>query len=795
MIRAILTVFLLFAAFAVQAQTKLIFEETTPEAYLMKYSTTGNSSQTHINTIINLLKEGDVKKGGGRPSSRTPEFVVRMEQQARIADAGDKLQLKVQLSKISVNSDVTYKGFGVEDVLLPETLNLKVKLLDGRKRELQTFNLTNIALKKEGTTLLDVTIPDTTKAAPNYSLVVEAKELNYTAASVTKFRNYLSLIGDYYAADATITRALQDINLIQPDDVDRISQHNHNLRQMEDMYKRMKEQNYKEKLNLRLYDPQRLDQKMTDLNRLMQERRRAVDYALSTMDLQFFNKGMSLVTNGNPNAARAYFEKSLGVNSKFAPSHLQLARLDFINGYLNEATARTLDVLTRMRIDPETRQMLQVLAHDIYGAHMSQGHNLTNRGDYNAALHAFASARELCNNVGGLGCNLPALRDGEGRAANGIYRNIIAEGKRELTRNNIAQADRLAEEALRFQSDYRDVLPQPTEAVELQNQVKYTYYVSHIDKGKSYLNSKNYSAALSQFDAALDLEAAYSFRQIPELDALAKRAAKPVLLAELETGYEQAMHNQLTDARALASKAIAMQGRYGLDKDAEVISKYNLLRDRIVTQECQNAQYAYDEHVQKAKQLARNKQYLAADKAYLSALSVASDNTICQLADFTAKDGREAILPAVRYQQMLEDVNRFVASGRYTEALQTYNQAEKHYKAYEVNRFGLNHISLYNYARETTKLPFTAEVVQYYASLGEEEVAISLLTILLQKDYKNRKTKSVQEQLGKQLAAQDVQLGLKEDVGALAMKHTSNNRDLKQLRKAYEKERKRLAKG
>jgi hypothetical protein len=231
-----------------------------------------------------------------------------------------------------------------------------------------------------------------------------------------------------------------------------------------------------------------------------------------------------------------------------------------------------------------------------------------------------------------------------------------------------------------------------------------------------------------------------------------------------------------------------------LAQDKEVVGKYNLLRDRIVTQECQNAQNTYDDHLQQAKELARNKQFLGADKAYIAALKVAGDNTVCQLADFTAKDGREAILPAVRYQQMLEDINRFVASSRYTEALQTYNQAEKHYKAYEVNRFGLDHISLYNYAKETTKLPFTAEVVQYYASQGEEEVAISLLTILLQKDYKNRKTKSVQEQLGKQLAAQDVQLGLKDNSEALAMRHTNNNHDLKKLRKAYEKERKRLAK-
>ncbi|WP_162427686.1 hypothetical protein [Pontibacter pudoricolor] len=793
MIRAILSAFILLAAFVAQAQTKLIFDQTTPEAYLIKYSTTGNSSQTHINAIVNLLRDGDVRKGGGRPA-RNPEFTVRMEQQARIADTGNALQLTVKLSKIGVNSDVTYKGFGVEDVLLPEKLNAKIKLLDGRKKELQAFNLTNISFSKEGVVVLDVTMPDTTTANQNYSLVVEPKELIYTSESVNRFKRYQELVQNYYTAEATISRALQDVSRIQPEDVDRISLHDRNLRQMEDMYERIKDENYRDKLNLRQYDPQHLTDKMADLNRLMKERRRAVDYALSTMDLQFFNKGMSLVTTGNGNAAQAYFIKSLEVNPKFAPSHLQLARLDFVNGYLNEATARTLDVLTGMRIDPETRQMAQVLAHDIYTSHINRGHSLVNNRDYNAALQAFGNAREMCDRVGGLGCNMPALREGEGRAATGMYHNIIAEGKREFSRNNIAQADKLAEEALRFQSDYRDVMPQPTEAIDLQNQVKYTYYVTYIDKGKSYLNSKNYTAALSQFDAALELQDRYTFKKVNELGTLAQKAAKPVLLAELQTGYQQAMNNQLTDARALASKAIAMQGRYGLTQDKEVVGKYNLLRDRIVTQECQNAQNAYDDHLQQAKELARNKQFLAADKAYTAALKVAGDNTVCQLADFTAKDGREAILPAVRYQQMLEDINRFVASSRYTEALQTYNQAEKHYKAYEVNRFGLDYISLYNYAKETTKLPFTAEVVQYYASQGEEEIAINLLTILLQKDYKNRKTKRVQEQLGKQLASQDVQLGLKDDAEALAMKHTSNNRDLKKLRKAYEKERKRLAK-
>ncbi len=788
--RVVLFALLLLAAITVQAQTKLIFEETTPEAYLMKQ---GSGNQAYLNEIINLLSQADVSKRGARPA-RKPEFVVRMEQQARIADAGDKLQLRVQLAKINVNTDVTYKGFDVGDILFPDRVHAKVKLLDAAKKELKVYNVTDVAFKKEGVTLLDTSIPDTAKIPQKYSLVVDAKELIYTAGSVAKARRHFDLIRDYYAAEATIVQALQDVNRIRPDDVDRISLQERNLRQMEDMYARIQNEDFKTKLNLRQYDPVQLSTKMADLKRQLQERRRAVDYALSTMDLQFFNKGMSLATAGNATAAQSYFVKSLEVNPAFAPSHLQLARLDFVNGYIHEATTRTLALLTRLRIDPETRGQALVLAHDIYATHLSRGNNLTNRGDYETALQAFSTARELCHNVAGLQCNMPVLRDGEGRAAAGMFQRVVEEGKRELSRNNLAKADELAGEALNLQRQYNHWLRSAPEATDLQNQVKYTYYLQYIDKGKSYLSAKNYKAALDQFDNALDLQEAYTFRGVNELPDLAQRAAKPVLLGELKQGYEQAMANRLADARTVASNAMAMQSRYGLNQDAEVLRNYNLLRDRIFTQECQNAQTAYDTQIQKAQELARNKQFLVADKAYAEAQKIADQNNVCQIADFTARDGREAILPGVRYQQMMEDVNRFVASNRYTEAIQTYNQAEKLYLAEKVNRFGLTHVSLYNYARQTTKLPFAAEVVQHFTTLGEEEIAINLLTIILDKNYKNRKTKKVQQQIGRQLAHQDAQLGLQEDIKVLSAKYSNNNRDLKKLKKAYEKGRKKIAK-
>ena len=97
--RTLLLIWILTAAFCVQAQTRLVFEETTSEAFLIKQVTAGNSSQTNSNSIIQLLNDGSTTSGkGGRPA-RKPEYVVRFEQHARIADAGDVLQLKVQLQK------------------------------------------------------------------------------------------------------------------------------------------------------------------------------------------------------------------------------------------------------------------------------------------------------------------------------------------------------------------------------------------------------------------------------------------------------------------------------------------------------------------------------------------------------------------------------------------------------------------------------------------------------------------------------------------------------------------------
>ncbi|SIQ56357.1 tetratricopeptide repeat protein [Pontibacter lucknowensis] len=793
--RALLLIWILTVAVAVQAQSRLAFNEAIPVSFLIKQEAAGNSSQVNSNKIIQLLTEGGTttSKSGGRPS-RKPEFVVRLEQQARIAKAGDQLQIKVQLQQIGVSGDVHYRGFDLGSVLLPEQTKMTVRLLNSQQKEVKRYSLPALNLKPNGIVALETTVPDTANSQ-GYTLKVEGLELVYTHADVQELEERISLIKDYYAADTTLNKMLQDVVLIKHDDVDRIKQQDQRLREMEEMLQKLQDKRFSDKLSLNQYDPQRYVAKSNQLNQLLKERRKAVNHTLATLDQQFYNRGISLMARNNLAAASTYFVKSLEVNPRFAPAHLQLARLDFMSGKVHEAAGRTRDILTQMRVDPETQQMALGLAHDIYSTFMAEGHAHNSRGDYRSAVAAYADARNLCSTLGGLRCNMPALNDGEGRAVYGYYRSMVEEGKRSLSRGDLAQAEQMADDAYTFQRQYDYLLHDATEAAELQGQVKYQYYVQHIDKGRQAMKAKDYRYALEQFESAMTLEQGYTFQPVRELSNLLQQAAKPVLLSQLADGYTLAMSNRLSDARAVASSAENMRSRYALERDTEVQAKYIELRDRIFTQECLNVQADYDRHYAAAQSLVKEKKFIAADQAYQAALNAAASKATCTIATFTAEDGQSTIADAAAYQRMLEEANRMVATGRYTDAIKRYNDAEQHYLSKSIARFGLDHISLYNFAQGQSKLAFTATVVDHFTGIRQEKAALQLLTDLLDRGYSKGKTKKTQQQLGIQLAIKDVTSGQTETAKVMAASYTQGDKKLKHLGKAYEKERKKLAKG
>lgn len=785
--KALLFLFTCMLSLVAQAQHKILFEEKTSEAYQLKYS---SSNQAPLQGLLQVLEQHQVTTANGRPP-RKPELTLRFMQQAQVIDAGEVLHLKVQLMKPELSGSTQYKDFHLGDALLPARYKAQVKLLNAKGEVVHKYTRA-VEMQANGAELLAVQLPDTA-ANQNYRLLVEQEELEYQAKDVTELRERLRLVQAYYTADVRVLQALQEVSRIRPDDIDRLTFQNRQLQELERSYTYLKDENLPQKLNLKQQDPQRLTYKLKQLEEVLQERRKAINYSFATLDEQFYNRGLGLLQNGNGSAAQAYFAKAVDANPHFAPAHVQLARLDLRNGYLREATNRTLDVLIRMRTDPHTKNMAIALAHEVYLAHLSKGNGHTSEGYYQEALEAYAAARDFCGAVGGLRCNLQVLNDGEAKAAGGLYRTMLEQGKKLLAQQDLQEAERVANEALRFQRQYDYALHNAGGATELLGQVKFQYYLLMIDKGKQALAQQQYQAALTHFEEAEELEQNYTLAPVRELRQLAQRAAKPVLLAMLRQGYEQAMQNNLSGARSISAKVNTLQERHALVQDKEVQQQYTLLRERIFTQECANAQANYDKHFRNAQALEHEQKFIAADQAYSAAIQAAEENQACAIASFTAQDARAVIAAAVAYQRQLEQANYSISRKKYTDATIAYEEARKLYLAREVNKFGLDHISLYNFAKGHRTKDFTAAVVGFYIGMGEEQVALDLLKELLAGGYRKGKTKKVQQQLGQQLAQRDVQQGQPQDAKQQAAKYSQSNRNLKKLRKAYEKERKRLS--
>lgn len=784
--RSLLSVFILFLALAAQAQQKIIYQHTQPESYLMKFVNGGSGSQGHLNNIITELT-----KGLNRRPGRT-EFVVHYEQQVRLTRSGNQLQVEAELRKLRATGDVTYRGFDVGDVLLPAKLEYNIKLVRGQQVvRLYTFDELN--LKEGRNELANFTLPDTT-GSDQFQVRVEPKTLLYTQRSKARFLERTALINDYYNADVLLAGIFAEMQKIRPDDVENIMLHSQHLANIEGRIDQLLNRGFEQELQLQRYDPLQLSRKLNEADLQAQQRRAAINHAIATLDQIFYNRGLEALVNGNPRMATTYFQKSVQVNPAFAPSHYQLAKLDFVNGATREAAARTRDLLTRMHVDPNTQQLAHTLMNDIYLRYLADAENLTDRSRYTEALESFQAARELCGTVPGLSCNMRALADGMGRAKSGIYRNMLADARKALQLRDLNRAEQLVDEARRFQVANADAIPDAREANDVLADVKHQYYLRNIANGKKLLTERNYQAALEEFNAAFDLERTFALQPSSDLTELAKKAAKPVLLDKIAQGQERVKANRLDDARALASAVAGMQSQYGLNTDTDLSASYKLLRDKIFTQECVNTQAVYDRHYQNAQQLIREKKYITAEQAFEAAIQAVRALPDCGISTATAVDAKGEILPAATYQKALEQVEGLVRGYKYEEAVQKYLAAERYYNQFGISKFGLDFTPLFDYALQHPRQDFTAEAARYFTGQQQEEKAIVLLRQLLENRYAAGKMKGTLDKIGQQLAVQDVVSNPNGDPKKLAIGHTKGHKKLKRIEKAYKKQWKKLKK-
>lgn len=773
---------LLFWSGQARAQSKVIYDQKKLESL-----TLSSADHAELHSIA-------VDLGYVSSRSRTTRLLlpVEFEQQERITRDGNQINFTASLKNMRVRERVLYREFDFAEALVPATITAKVQLLGAEDKVLQTFDVYTKDIDQNGTTVLAQSFIKDTTAFNGYKVRVVETKLGFSAKNRSLVRERKELVNRYYDTDARLAQLSRDLQTINPNDIDRLAQHGERLKALEVEMDRAVDSKMERELGLRQHDPVQLMRRARDLDSRLRERRAALDQMWARLPEIFYNRGLELAMNGNARAARDFFERSVAANPAFAPSHLQLARLDLQAGYLKESAQRTRDLLNRMQPDPETFRFAQELALNIQNEYVRFGEQLNNQGNYHQALQQFEEAREFCRGISSLRCRPELWESGIAYATNGIYDNLLQAGRTALHGKNLPQAEKLAREAQAYARNNRTFIRTDAAAQTLMRDVQQQVYVNHMASGRKTLQARQYADALASFEKAKSVAAEYDLKEQADATSLLRQAAKPVILARINDGQQQAANNRLAQARTIAAEVTNLQVKYNLVSDKELDAKFRQLSQGIFSQECANAQASYEQHYQRSLQLSRQGQFAQAAAALDQALAAAKENGGCAISTATADAELVRIDAPAHYQETLQKVEYLISQNKMTEAVQLYLQAGQQFAEDGVERFGLQHAPLLALAARHENKTFVAEVARHTAAHGEAAAAIDLIKRLVSLKYTKYNLNQLQEQVGEQLAVRDVQANPKANYKQQAETYTGGNKDLKKLNKAYQKKFKKL---
>ncbi|AMM51410.1 hypothetical protein TH61_09790 [Rufibacter sp. DG15C] len=771
---------LLLVSGQAMAQSKVIYDQKRQESFAI--------SSVDNQALARMAEELEM------PSNRRTRLLlpIEFEQQERITKSGGQITLSVQVRNVRVRDRVPYRGFDMAQAFDPSVISAKVQLLGREDKVLQTITVASKDINRDGSAeLVQATIQDTS-AFEGYKLRVIDRTLDFSARNRNAVGERVALVKEYYEMDGGLAQLSRELQAINPNDLDYLAQHKDRLIALQANLDRLERKNLDRELDLNQHDPIQLRRKMKDLAYQFKERALALDQMYARLPEIFYSRGLELAMNGNVRGGRDFFMRSIQANPTFAPSHLQLARLDLKEGYVKEAGQRTRDILNGMQPDPETYRFAQELALDIQNDYVREGEKLNNQGKYREALQEFEDAREFCRSISSLRCR-PELWDrGIAQAKNGIYDTYLKDGQKALDQKQLGQAEKIARDAQAFAQQNKTAIGDDVDARNLMREVQQQYYANFMADGRKALQAKQYSNALAAFEKAKNKALDYQLKEQADAVSLTRQAAKPVLLSKIAVAENQALGNLLAQARTAAGEVSAMQVKYGLVNDKDLDVKFRGLSQRIFSQECQNAQAAYDQHYRTALQLSSEKKFHLAANALEEAIASARENGGCAISTATADVELTRIDAPARYQEMLIQVDGLVSKGQMAEAVQTYLQAGQQYQDADLMRFGLVHTSLVTFGVQHANKTFIAEVAKYVAANAEPTAAIDLLKRLIVLDYSGYNLNKLQELVGEQLATRDAQANPKANYKAMAETYTAGNKDLKKLNKAYQKKFKKL---
>ncbi len=820
----LLLIFLLFGSCALVAQ-KNAWSYFYPIQYTFGYSEKSDAYSGIPNEIISTIAEDELK-----PPSMIFITLNSLMNIHITTQEGRKSSLRITLGPKMITGNIHYRQFSMAGTMMPDRLTFGCRIQNTDSSSV--FELPQVTSQNQPgneSPVLQCRIPHF--SSDSDTLVVHHLRFYFDEAALTRFKDRINLINDYYAANAILDTLAEMIKDVDFSLIDHYPSYFIMLEEMNKILTIMKEKNFVQGLNLDSLDPagfrEKFDrisgisviQSSTFLNKIKMLGTLNLNFSPDTLIRQFLD-GVSryirwslLVTERNSTIYQDYLDRYF---------HLKAFKDD--RGVIRDL-ARIMYPI--QNIDSS----LARLSRQLYKAYRIRAGDLIKKQQYTEVM-------ELLKNAHNLSEIDPYLkgkvndRDLNSQAANGIYDALLSvadfavgDGRQDMARAYISRAQNFKKEHMGFvtsDSLFNKVFKEVTEVLfskcdtlysnsryfealdcfnncdkgfdpmtsalihqRFEHKAQFCRYKILIYDGVDSLVKHDIHEAYRKFFLARQLSQKEHFPPDSLLDSLCTFTFPEYLTPILRSGEERILSNHMDKARKFADSIVSVFRTTGIKCSNEFSEAFARYMMKIEERECRNITESVAVILQRSQRENALKNFILAASSEDTVMMLIEHNPYCLIQYDGLQDTILKYEQAVEFQKMQKNIDHLFMSGQYKKAISGYPEMETCFAANQVSRFGLECIPLYDYIHKKSRPNLTVQVILYYNGKNDLQEAFRYLKLLRAQNYPERSARSCQKILGKSFATKDFNGQPKKDPVLMVMGYCGIDKWMKGFRIGY----------
>jgi len=266
--------------------------------------------------------------------------------------------------------------------------------------------------------------------------------------------------------------------------------------------------------------------------------------------------------------------------------------------------------------------------------------------------------------------------------------------------------------------------------------------------GENLLTGKQPEKALSFFLKAQEVEKKYLLTQNTRLKILVYNATVPVILSQIEKANFETWANRMKNADSIYWKAKHLQIKYKQESNEELNTAFLALETKMEQRKCVDLKYRISNLNDLIVSRINSGKFDLAEGFLQEADSIINNYPKCLIDNSETKILEIKYAALFEFQNGMKQVKEFENNSKFLAAITQYISLDDYYLKNNLDEFGIEKPSLYNYVESSKKPELTREAIVYFVQRDAYLEAFRYLDLLEKQHVPARETKEFQQIIG-----------------------------------------------